>query len=994
MADVWSDEQIRSLAPDPASAQAGFELANSGRFARMGKATNAIWGECLGSGKKPYQIKIDLGEPAYACSCPSRKFPCKHALGLLMIWSRNPSSVIAEDPPDWVSSWLESRANRAEKKALAAKDALNQEATKFRLEVDSGSKVDRVESTAKKKRDAARNASVVAGLDELDVWLADLARRGLGTLPNETKSVWDERARRMIDSKAPGVARRLRLIECIPLTGENWSVYLLDRLAELHAIAEGFRRIDSLPPPVQDDLRAVVGVTVDQGSLRSGAGVRDLWSVVGRSVEIDDRLRTRRTWLVGRSTNQPALVLDFAFGAAAFPPPLPVGAAVDGELVFFPGSVPLRAIMKEGVQSITADPDPFPGVRSIDRALLGYAGALGLNPWIELYPFVLNHITLIRINGSWFARDEAGAIVPICGSFQHGWGLLGLTGGRPFDLAAEFDGETLEPLACRFEGAVRSLARDDYPPRGAGSPAFVAPADSARTFLELAASALVGVERKPPPKPPRFVAESIKGFDEHNKTKYLYDLAFTTSITAKIGRKPPLDPNPPEPPCEPDAIPPCGRDAARRLLDMIAGNQDIYIKEWLQILKRSGKRVLEGAVAPLLARGVKNKQLQPDIREAIGERGRWLAARNPDWSYAVVSRSGESDCDEKWRTGSRDERIAALEALHESEPARALELLQSTWKTESADDRARFVAALRTGLSMSDEPFLESTLDDRSANVRREAAGLLARLVESRYCGRMIERLKPLVSWSWGKLKLELPGAIEPSMFRDGLGETPEGKANRAAAIGDRSGLLQAIVAVCPIGFWTEKFEVEAAKIVRAGLKSEHADALRRGWCASAARAADLAWAEALLIEFHSHDYNLYDLNQYAELLGVLSPSKRDAYLCERLNRDAGPLRSDRFSFKLIERFARPIGLEPARLIHDKFKFSIDDVSMRDPKRFDHALAAFIPELAAIVPVELFDEIEIGEAAMMRTFGYSYEESYRKFIERLAFRRAMYKELM
>ncbi len=977
-----------SLAPDQATAQAGIELANSGRFARMGGRTNALWGECRGSGKKPYQIKIDLGEPAYGCSCPSRKFPCKHALGLLMIWSRDPGAIVAEEPPKWVSSWLKAQAKRAGETASPGKNSHNPEA----IGGASAASVSVVDSAAKKKREAARTASVIAGLDELDVWLTDLVKRGLGTLTSETSRVWDERARRMIDAKAPGAARRLRLIESIPLTSDNWSVCLLDKIAELHAIVEGFQRIDSLPESVQEDLRAVVGFTVDQASLRARSGVRDAWVVVGRSVEIDDRLRTRRTWLVGRATNQPALILDFAFGPAPFPPPFPVGAAVDGELVFFPGSVPLRAIMKEGVQSITADPDSSPGFDSIDRAFEAYAIALAANPWIELYPFVLNHITLIQKDGYWSARDSAGAVVPISKSFAHGWGLMGLTGGGRFDLTAEFDGESLEPLACRFEGAIRSLAREDYPPRGAGSLTIVAPSDAARTRRELAASALVGVERKPPPKPPRFVADSIQGFDECNKANYLYNLAFAISITAKIGRKPALDPNPPVPPCAPDAIPPCGREAARRLLDLIAGNQEAFIKEWLIMLKRSGKRVPDGAAASLLAWGLKNKRLHEDIRGAIGERGAWLAARNPEWGYGIGRPGGGCDFDEVWRTGSEDERIAALESLRETDPARARDLLQSTWTTESADDRGRFVALLQTGLSMSDEPFLESILDDRRI-VRRESAGLLARLVKSRYCERMIERVDPLFSWRSARLNVALPGAIDRAMFRDGLGDAPHEESNRTEATGERSRLLQALVAACPIGFWTERFAVDAATIVRSGSSGEHAAELRRGWGASAVRFRDAAWAEALLAEVPSVDLDPFNIQLYADLLDVIPFMKRDAYLCERLNRDAGPLRSDRFSFKLIERFARPIGLDPARLIHDKFKFSIDDVSMRDPKRFDHALAAFIPELAAIVPIELFDEIDLGEAPLMKTFGYSYEESYRRFIDRLSFRRAMYKEL-
>jgi len=62
-----------------------------------------IWGECQGSGAKPYQVQIALAEPAFKCSCPSRKFPCKHGLGLLLIYATSPISVIASERPAWVS---------------------------------------------------------------------------------------------------------------------------------------------------------------------------------------------------------------------------------------------------------------------------------------------------------------------------------------------------------------------------------------------------------------------------------------------------------------------------------------------------------------------------------------------------------------------------------------------------------------------------------------------------------------------------------------------------------------------------------------------------------------------------------------------------------------------------------------------------------------------------------------------------------------------------
>ena len=75
-------EQITALAPDAASVKAGRGLVNSAKWPTLGQSANALWGECQGSGSKPYQVSVDLGGPAFKCTCPSRKFPCKHGLGL------------------------------------------------------------------------------------------------------------------------------------------------------------------------------------------------------------------------------------------------------------------------------------------------------------------------------------------------------------------------------------------------------------------------------------------------------------------------------------------------------------------------------------------------------------------------------------------------------------------------------------------------------------------------------------------------------------------------------------------------------------------------------------------------------------------------------------------------------------------------------------------------------------------------------------------------
>src|SRR6185295_11590067 len=99
-----TSDQVIALAPDAASAKAGAALASPRKWSGCGRDADGrvVWGLCQGSGAKPYQTRVDLSEPAFNCTCPSRKFPCKHALGLLLLLAASPDQVPASDTPDWV----------------------------------------------------------------------------------------------------------------------------------------------------------------------------------------------------------------------------------------------------------------------------------------------------------------------------------------------------------------------------------------------------------------------------------------------------------------------------------------------------------------------------------------------------------------------------------------------------------------------------------------------------------------------------------------------------------------------------------------------------------------------------------------------------------------------------------------------------------------------------------------------------------------------------
>ena len=351
---TWTAETVVALAPDPASAKAGRDLAVRRKWTTLGVSQTAdgapvLWGACQGSGKDPYLTRADTSEPAFKCTCPSRKFPCKHSLGLFLLFVQSPREFATGAPPDWVAEWLESRSVRATKRA-------EREARAAESEGD-GTPADPAQAERAAKQAASRAAErerrVAAGIAELSLWLRDLVRQGLSTAPLRPASSWETMAARLVDAQAPGAARLVRQMAAIPASGDGWPERLLDRMARLHLLLEGYSRIDSLPPDLAADVRAGLGWTTAQETLLELDGVRDHWAIVGRRLTEDDRLRVQRTWLWGRETRRGALLLHFAPAGTVRSETKPVdptfvpGTAFDGTLVFFPSAAPLRAIVKE-----------------------------------------------------------------------------------------------------------------------------------------------------------------------------------------------------------------------------------------------------------------------------------------------------------------------------------------------------------------------------------------------------------------------------------------------------------------------------------------------------------------------------------------------------------------------------------------------------------------------------------------------------------------------
>ncbi|MFE2348722.1 MULTISPECIES: SWIM zinc finger family protein [Kitasatospora] len=426
MEERWSTEHVLSLAPDPASLKAAGKLSGPAPWSATGTGGGALWGLCKGSGSTPYRTAVELGTPAYKCSCPSRKFPCKHALGLLLLWAAGPGAVAdGATPPDWVQEWLDGRgraaADKAAKQQARAADA---------------------DPEAARKRAGKRSARVAGGARELRLRLADGVRRGLAD--PQPAGAWEEVAARMVDAQAPGLASRVRALAGAPQDE------LLEEYAMLHLLAGAYGRIDTLPQALAATVRTRVGFTTDTAELLAGPTVRDRWHVLGSRDTADDRLTTRRVWLRGAKTGRQALLLAFGRPGQAPDLALPTGRLLEADLAYHPGARPLRAVLGTRYGSPEPAPAAAPAGLSPAAALAEYGAAVAEDPWLDSWPAVLADVVPVRTPDGWQLTDGTHTLPVRRGALPEPalWRLAAVSAGHPVTLFGECGHHGFAPVTA------------------------------------------------------------------------------------------------------------------------------------------------------------------------------------------------------------------------------------------------------------------------------------------------------------------------------------------------------------------------------------------------------------------------------------------------------------------------------------------------------------------------------------------------------------------
>ncbi len=111
------------------------------------------------------------------CTCPSRKFPCKHSLALMLMCAQNEADFTPAAIPDWVTEWLGRRrktvAPTSAPELGEAKAGNSATPRPLPKPQPADPEAEAKRRAAAEKRAQETRRTVHAATEELEAWIAD-----------------------------------------------------------------------------------------------------------------------------------------------------------------------------------------------------------------------------------------------------------------------------------------------------------------------------------------------------------------------------------------------------------------------------------------------------------------------------------------------------------------------------------------------------------------------------------------------------------------------------------------------------------------------------------------------------------------------------------------------------------------------------------------------------------------------------------------------------
>lgn len=280
--------------------------------------------------------------------------------------------------------------------------------------------------------------------------------------------------------------------------------------------------------------------------------------------------------------------------------------------------------------------------------------------------------------------------------------------------------------------------------------------------VAVAGTARAGVRSELPTAP---IDRAVAQLDTHAVELRLLLVAGAHAIRRRAGVLPVVQPDSPVI-AEDETRSVASERIALLLGELLSGHVADLLPQALGRLHEAQLLIPPALLPNALDAGTRNRAIRRALLAVIGQRGRWLARQNNDWSWATMPDDDElaPNADTIWHEGTQAERLDVLRLVRSSDPARGRTLLESTWTRERAAFRAEGIDLLGVNLSAGDQPFLDEALGDRATTVRERAEGLLLRIPGSRPAREAEERAESLIGTRLGlRIVVRPPDEAEPA---------------------------------------------------------------------------------------------------------------------------------------------------------------------------------------------------------------------------------------
>jgi hypothetical protein len=435
----WTIRNVINLASGTNDMVAARSLQLSSHWHSIAHDGYMIWAQYHENERKKYEIRIDMialqaEGKGFTCTCSRNRPPCEHILSLLLIILEAPEKYLVDVTPDAIMEKMDRRSRRVRSRleGLAQPPKLSPDE-----QTDSSNQFDQ-----------SRFEQMQDGIAELDHWMRNLMRQGLGHVNVTDPAFWQPITDRMVDSFLPGIADRLRYIAQIPqMHLDEWVEPLLAELGKLYLLVDSFKRYHALPLPVQADMRDAVGWSFK--TLPSDAEidtVHDQWVVLGkRDFKYSRNSWLRRTWLYGQQSERYAVVKEYVIDPALLMMTVTGGQQIEATLRFFPSRAALRAQLDSPVEQLASADLTLP-LQTMEEALARYQRLCARNPWLTEAVVCVDDMIPFQYQERWYAKSGTEEVLPLHPNFRNHWPLMAMSGGYPLQVLGEWDGRFFFPL--------------------------------------------------------------------------------------------------------------------------------------------------------------------------------------------------------------------------------------------------------------------------------------------------------------------------------------------------------------------------------------------------------------------------------------------------------------------------------------------------------------------------------------------------------------------